>query len=192
VSIEVAVRARRRQLGLTLQTLAKRSGVSVAMLSEVERGRKSPTIRIACQIAEGLECTISDLLEVPPPPAILVQRRTERPRLVERKSRIERHVMAAPLRTHGIEVVWYVVPPRSRSGSLPPHRPGVLAHCTIVSGSLESRAGAERILLRKGDSMTYNADLPHAFRNPGQSVCEFFLVIDASQAPVNDALPRRR
>ncbi len=30
--------------------------------------------------------------------------------------------------------------------------------------------------------MTYHADIKHEFRNPGRGACEFFLVIDASQA----------
>lgn len=166
----------------TLQQLAVRSGVSTAMLSEVERGRKSPTIRVAAQIAEGLGCAVSELLDDPPATQLAVLRRRERRRLIEQGTGIERHLLAPHLLAHGIEVVWYVVPKGRSSGSFPPQRHGVLAHATIVKGELESIAGKERIVLRAGDSINYSADITHEFRNVGRGVCEFFLVIDGSHS----------
>jgi transcriptional regulator with XRE-family HTH domain len=180
VPFEQAIRARRQQLGLTLQQLAGRSGVSAAMLSEVERGQKSPTLRVAAQIAEGLECAVSDLLDEQPTTRLVVQRRRERRGLVERESGIERHLLAPPLLAHGIEVVWYIVPRGRASGLLPPQRQGVLVHATIVTGALESIAGTERVVLRAGDSLNYAGDMQHEFRNAGRGTCEFFLVVDAS------------
>src|SRR5215208_1843138 len=97
VPFDETIRARRQQLGLTLQQLARRSGVSAAMLSEVERGQKSPTLRVAAQIAEGLECAVSDLLDEELGSRLVVQRRRERRRLVEKGSGIERHLLAPPL-----------------------------------------------------------------------------------------------
>ncbi len=59
---ELALRRLRRDRGWSLRTLAERSGVSAAMLSEIERGAKSPTVRLAYQIARALDCSISALL----------------------------------------------------------------------------------------------------------------------------------
>lgn len=152
------------------------------MLSEVERGRKSPTLRVAAQIAEGLECAVSELLDGAPAPRLVVRRRAERRRLVDRESGIERHLLAPALLGHGIEVVWYVVPAGSASGSFAPQRGGVLGHVTVVRGTLESMAGGERVVLRAGDSIDFPADIRHEFRNPGRGPCEFLLVVDASHA----------
>lgn len=185
------IRARRQQLGLTLQQLARRSGVSAAMLSEVERGQKSPTLRVAAQIAEGLECAVSDLLDEELDTRLVVQRRRERRRLVEKGSGIERHLLAPPLLAHGIEVVWYIVPKGRSSGLFPPQRPGVLAHATVVRGELESISGKERIVLRAGDSVNYAGDIHHEFRNVGRGACEFFLVVDASHAARSAAATAR-
>ena len=52
VEIGEAIKSRRQGKGLTLDGLAGRSGVSRAMLSEIERGVKNPTIRVVCQIAD--------------------------------------------------------------------------------------------------------------------------------------------
>jgi transcriptional regulator with XRE-family HTH domain len=59
------VKARRRQLGLTLDQLASISGVSRAMLSRIERGEASPSAVLLCRVAGGLGVTLSALLAAP-------------------------------------------------------------------------------------------------------------------------------
>ncbi|MEO7962625.1 MAG: XRE family transcriptional regulator [Gemmatimonadaceae bacterium] len=178
MSFEHAVRARRQSLGLSLQQLAERSGVSAGMLSEVERGRKSPTLRVASQIAEGLEVAVSELLDGEPAPRMRVRRRAERRRLIDEKSAIERHLLAPTLLANGIEVVWYVVPPGSESGTFAPQHNGVLSHATVVRGTIEFDAEGEQAVLRAGDSIDFPGDITHAFRNSGRGPCEFLLVVD--------------
>src|SRR2546422_10201339 len=56
------IQAERTERGLTLQTLADRSGVSVSMLSSVERGAKAPTIVVLDRIADGLGVPLTRLL----------------------------------------------------------------------------------------------------------------------------------
>ena len=180
MSFHTAVSARRRRLGLSLQQLAERSGVSAAMLSEVERGRKSPTLRIAAQIAEGLGCAVSELLDDTAASRLCVRRRAERRTLKDRATGIERHSLAPSPLSHGIEVVWYLVPPGRASGTFAAQRRGVLGHLTVVRGGLECLSGAERVRLAAGDSLDYPSDIEHEFRNPGARVCEFVLVTDAS------------
>ena len=178
MSFETAVRDRRRTLGLSLQQLAERSGVSAAMLSEVERGRKSPTLRVAAQIADGLEVAVSELLDGEPAACMHVRRRAERRRLVDQKSAIERHLLAPALLANGIEVVWYVVPSGSESGTFAPQQNGALSHATIVRGTVDFEAGGERIVLRAGDSIDFPSNIAHEFRNSARAACEFLLVVD--------------
>jgi transcriptional regulator with XRE-family HTH domain len=176
-----SLRARRQELRLTLVALARRSGVSAAMLSEVERDRKSPSIRVACKIAEGLRCAVSELLTEDVPRGVTIEGRRERRRLVDPATGIERHALAPRLLARGIEVVWYVVPRGRSSGRFARGRPGRIAHATVVKGVLESITPDQRYRLRPGDSITYPAGVEHEFRNVGRGACEFLLVIDASR-----------
>ncbi len=107
-----------------------------------------------------------------------VRRRADRRRLVDQKSAIERHLLAPALLANGIEVVWYVVPAGSESGTFAPQHHAALSHGTIVRGSVEFEAEGERILLRAGDSIDFPGNIAHEFRNPGRSACEFLLVVD--------------
>lgn len=55
-----SVRRWRHVRGLSLAGLAAASGVSRTMLSEIERGRKQPTVRIAYQIACAFDCSLTE------------------------------------------------------------------------------------------------------------------------------------
>jgi len=179
-----AVRQRRTALGLTLDALAVRSGVSRAMLSEVERAIKSPTIKVACQIAEGLACSVSDLLGegvTSRARSIEIVREKDRRVLVEQHAGVERHLLSPGFVRRGIEVIWYVVPPGEETGVFPPHQPGVAEHITVVVGRLDCELGDAVVVLEQGDSATFPANIPHGFRNSGPERCEYLLIIDASQ-----------
>jgi len=179
------VRGRRARLGLTLDALADLSGVSRAMLSEIERGAKNPTIKLVCQVAEGLGCTVSELLAEPPAPvgALEVVRAGERRILVDPRSGVERHGLSPAFLRHGLEVLWYVIPPRAATGEFSAHRRGVEEHLTVVRGALACRIGKREVVLAAGDSLWFRADVPHGFSNPGDEPCEYVLLIDADRAP---------
>ncbi|MFI6643243.1 helix-turn-helix domain-containing protein [Streptomyces sp. NPDC050504] len=56
-----AVRRRRRSLGLTLASVAERSGLSVPFLSQIENERARPSARSLDKVAEALETTAERL-----------------------------------------------------------------------------------------------------------------------------------
>lgn len=177
------IRARRTELGMTLDALASKSRVSRAMLSDIEREAKSPTVRVLSQIAMGLGCTISELLGEPAPKQnqdLQVLRKSQRQVLVEPQSGVERHTLAPVLLRHGIELNWLVVPPGESTGVFPPQPSGTLEHITLVRGALRCRLGSNEIALEEGDSLTFPADVEHSFSNPEKKPARGFLVIDGS------------
>ena len=61
-----------------MRTLASRSGVSASMISDVERGMKSPTISTLAALADALELPLSTLVESPAPTRMRVVKASER------------------------------------------------------------------------------------------------------------------
>jgi transcriptional regulator with XRE-family HTH domain len=185
MEIGEAIKARRAAAGLTLDGLAERSGVSRAMLSEIERGAKNPTVRIVSQIAGALETTVAALLgevvAVDTPGAVDVVRRAERRTLVEPNTGIAQQDLAPVYRSRGVEVRWYTVPRGQTTGPLPPERPGTVAHLTLIAGQLAVTAGGTRLTLAEGDAIFFPADGPYAFTNPGAEPCQFLLIVDSSR-----------
>lgn len=161
-----AVRNRRQSLDFSLGDLAERTGVSKAMLSEIETGKKNPTLRIACSIAIGLECQISDLLDVPAEVRFEKLDQTRRKVLIDPASGVERHLLAPPMVQHGIQVLMFLFPPASEvywnSDGF-----GAIEHVTCLEGAIriEVENGAESIELGPYESANFPADADHRFIN---------------------------
>jgi len=58
------LKSKRKQLGLSLQLLSERSGVSKSLISKIERSEIQPSIKTASNIAEGLGISLSDMFRV--------------------------------------------------------------------------------------------------------------------------------
>jgi transcriptional regulator with XRE-family HTH domain len=180
MDLSAQIRERRLALGLTLEALASRTGVSRAMLSDIERGRKNPTVKLLAGIAEGLGCTVSALLGEDggaPAEAISVVRRDERRTLIDPRSGVARQAPAPALLHRGVEVVWYEIPVGQETGAFPPHRPGVEEHITVVEGRLRCLLGGHELTLETGDAVTFRADIVHNFANAGPAPCRYLLII---------------
>lgn len=175
------IKARRTAQNLTLAELSAKSGVSRGMLCDVEANKKNPTIRILSQIAHGLDCSLSDLLESEPSALFEPLKRERQQCLVEPDSGIERRMVAPALVRRGITVAHYTVPPGAAI-DFPPEQPGVIEHVTITTGVLQMTADHQEIVLHKGDSVTYEADHYHTIANPTDEVTEFILVMDGTQS----------
>jgi XRE family transcriptional regulator, regulator of sulfur utilization len=177
-----AIRRRRQEGGVTLEALATASGVSVAMLSEVERSVKNPTVRLAWQIARALDCSLTDLLEEPPAPPTTFVPAAQRRTLEDPETGVVRHGLITALLQGGLEVVSYEIPAGSTTGEMWPNRPGVLEHVVGIGGSLTLRVGEQRLQVERGDHVTYAPQTVVEYRNDGREPAEFLLLSDSSRS----------
>jgi len=176
------VRALREAMDLSLRDLAQRSGVSAPMLSQVERGETSPTLSVAARIADGLELTLSQLLRLDEGHGVTVVRERERMR------------GGAVRRGHGYTVVTPAVPGQRAEvavhtlapgastggpGDPPMHEPGSRETVLLEDGRLRLVCEGIAYDLEEGDAVTFDADLPHHFENPGPADARFLSVVAA-------------
>jgi len=63
--IGTALRARRKELGLTMQAVADAAGLSVGFISQVERGLSAPSLSSLAGLAEALQQPMGDFLSQP-------------------------------------------------------------------------------------------------------------------------------
>jgi XRE family transcriptional regulator, regulator of sulfur utilization len=176
------IRALREAMDLSLRDLAERSGVSAPMLSQVERGETSPTLAVAARIAGGLELSLSQLLRLDEGDGVTVVRSGSRlsggnPR---RGHRYE--VVTPPIPGQRAEVSEHTLAPGAATGGPgdpPMHEPGARETAVVTGGVLRLVCAAEPHDLQKGDSVTFDADLPHHFENPGSTPATFLSVVAA-------------
>ncbi|WP_228728185.1 helix-turn-helix domain-containing protein [Brevibacillus composti] len=182
MSFGLNVKQARKEKGLTLQELSDRSGVSPSMLSMIEREEKNPTLHVACQIAEALELTLSQLLGEQEKREVMLIRRSERLVYRDEQSGFERHLLSPSFPAKGIEFVLNVVPAGKESGLFPAHKQGVKEYLVVASGKLRAVLGDGVLdtILEEGDSLYFEADLPHRFINVGETPCSYYLVIDST------------
>tara|TARA_R110002073_G_scaffold37866_1_gene108913 strand:+ start:66107 stop:66694 length:588 start_codon:yes stop_codon:yes gene_type:complete len=182
-----AVKARRTQLELSQGDLSERCGISKAMLSEIESGKKNPTLRVACSISLGLDCQISDLLDVPRSTRLEKLEGDKRRILVDPQSGVERHLLSPPMVSHGVQVLLFIFPP-GQSVEFNADGAGVVEHATCITGRLAierldpSIEDNTRVELGSGESANYAADEPHSITNLLEAQeTRAFIVIDASR-----------
>jgi len=174
------VRALREAHGLSLRDLAKRSGVSAPMLSQVERGETSPTLAVAQRIAGGLDLPLSTLLRLDERQPVMLVRKTER-----RTERRDGHVvqeLTRPAPGERASVTAHSLRPGGRTGGAhdkPVHAPGSRETVTVQSGRLVLVIDGDRHELAEGDTVTFDADLPHHFENPESEHARFLSVVSA-------------
>jgi transcriptional regulator with XRE-family HTH domain len=176
------VRALRDAMNLSLRDLATRSGVSAPMLSQVERGETSPTLQTAARIAHGLDLRLSQLLRLDEDGAVSIVRRDERrkgptspgghtyeiltPPLPGQRAELSRHRLAAGAVTGG-------------HGDPPMHEPGSRETALVQSGEVVLHCDGAAHALAAGDCVTFDADLPHHFENPGDEPAVLLAVVSA-------------
>jgi XRE family transcriptional regulator, regulator of sulfur utilization len=174
------VRALREGMDLSLRDLAERSGVSAPMLSQVERGETSPTLTVAERIASGLDLTLSQLLRLDEAPHVVVTRANERRSRTRRGHRTEE--LTPPLPGQRADVSVHTLDPGAstgRPGDPPLHEPGARETAVVLAGSVALLIDDVRHDLSEGDSVTFDADLPHQFSNEGSGPAEFLAVVAA-------------
>jgi transcriptional regulator with XRE-family HTH domain len=174
-----AIKRRREQLGLTLRDLASESGVSASMISDIERGAKSPTISTLDALAQALGLPMSALADSAAPSAsrIHVVRAAERPNFVDTKSGAKRDNFGPKLPGSKVEFLSYVVPPRKVAGPFAAHARGTIEHMYLAAGSITAVFGDEAVTLRAGDSCTCFADIAHRFDNREGKVEAFIYIV---------------
>ncbi|MBV9464798.1 MAG: cupin domain-containing protein [Solirubrobacterales bacterium] len=181
-SIGPRIRALREAQALSLRELAERSGVSAPMLSQVERGETSPTLQTASRIAAGLELRLSQLLRLDEDGAVTVVRRSERRKGPSRAGGHRYEILTPPLPGQRAELSRHTLAPGARTGGPgdpPIHEPGSRETALVAAGELILHCDGGSYALSEGDCVTFDADLPHEFENPGDQEAVLLAVVSA-------------
>ena len=176
------VKALRESAGLSLRDLAARSGVSAPMLSQVERGETSPTLQVATRIASGLDLRLSQLLRLDEDGAVNIVRSGERRNGGSAEAGHIYELLTPPLPGLRAELSLHTLRPGAvtgEAGDPPMHEPGARESALVQSGRLLLHVDGETHPLAAGDCVTFDADLPHHFENPGKEEAVLLAVVSA-------------
>jgi transcriptional regulator with XRE-family HTH domain len=171
-SLGNAIRTHRKRKEMTLLALAKRAGFSISYLSQIERNLLTPSIDSLRRLAEVLGIPAGQLMLRDSNQAnssVAVVRRAERKQLAFPGSNIHYELLTPDMRRRA-SLLWVEAPPGSESGPLFSHEgeDGVV----VLKGKIEVEVGSVWHQLEAGDSIYFNAKIPHRWRNSGSVSAE--------------------
>lgn len=162
--------------GLSLEALAHRSGVSRAMLSQVELGRSTPTVNVAWRIARALEVPFSALLAAPGPRGPAVLRRGDAKVLSSHDGAFTSRALFPFDEPRRVEFYELRLAPRAVERA-DPHAPGTTEHLVVSAGAVEIEVDGQRTALARGDALVFQADVPHAYLSAADQEAVLYLVM---------------
>lgn len=171
------LKARREELGLTLEQLAERSGVSRAMISRIERRQSSPTAAVLGRLCVGLEITLSSLMAQVEERSLALLSRAQQPVWHDPETGFERRAVTPAGTGSPVEIVQCRLPPGARIAYplMPPQ--AFDQHILGEAGKLSFTSGSERFVIGPGDCLHCALDQPHAFANDTKQPCQYLVVI---------------
>jgi XRE family transcriptional regulator, regulator of sulfur utilization len=169
------LRHRRKARGMSLDDLARASGVSRAALSQIETRKTNPTVGLLWKIAVGLGVPFTELIGEPTG-SVSILRRGDAQVLRSLDAKLESRPLAPAGSSPLVELYELRLAARGSHAS-EAHARGTREIVVVLSGLLRMRLGEETFDLDAGDSISFPADAPHAYENPGSSEARYHNVI---------------
>ena len=165
----------RVQMGLSIRALAEMSGLNVNTLSLIENGRTSPSVGTLQQLAQSLRMPITAFFEKKHgEKKVVFQKNSSHPRAEFAHGILED--MGAGMPRFGAEPLLMALFPNAASGVSPiVHTGREFVYC--LEGHIAYTVENEIFVLEPGDSLFFEAYLPHSWKNPDETPSRALLVL---------------
>lgn len=170
------MRAARKRLDMSLSDLSAKSGLSVAMLSHIERGRSTPSLKALEKLRHALGISMVELFPPAPNESVSpVMRAGKRATLDFSEIGLLKEKLS-PDDSSNLELLLLVVKPGGGSGSEPWTRTGEKAGY-VLEGEARLEIAGVAYDLAPGDSFQFDSSNPHRFACIGESVAKILWII---------------
>ncbi len=176
------LRQLRRVRGLSLEQLAAISGVSRAMLGQIETGKSAPTINLLGRVAAALKVSVAGLISHPEAECTVIVRRDRAIVVSSEEGKFFSRALFPRGEPQNIAIYELTIAP-GHMEVFAASAPGTKKNLVVISGELEVAVGEDSpARVATGDAILFNADSPHSFLNPSEDETKAFLVISCFEA----------
>jgi transcriptional regulator with XRE-family HTH domain len=161
---------------LSLEKLSRLSGVSRAMLGQVELGQSAPTINVLWKISTALGVPFSALIGSKQTGGVTVLRSEQAKVLSSHDGRFRSRALFPFDEPRRVEFYELRLAPRAEEKA-EAHAPGTVENLVVSAGAVEVEVDGQRQALRAGDAMVFEADSAHVYRNAGEGEAVMYLVM---------------
>lgn len=176
------LRELRTEKKMTLAELSLQSQVSIGMLSHIERGQTSPSLKTLERVRRALGVPLARFFERDAPGVHdvgTVVRQARRPKLPFDKLGLIKELLSPPGHSD-LEVLMLVIEPGGGSGDEPWTRSGEKAG-VVLDGCFQLNVGERSYVLEAGDSFQFDSRQPHSFRNVAQGLAHVLWIIKSDE-----------
>lgn len=170
------LRGFRRRQGLSVDGLAQLSGTDPALLTAIEEGRHRPDIGTLWTVAKALDLSFSSLLSSGSDAGTTVIRRVEQRSLTSRDGRFTSRALFPLKGERQVEFYELRLSPGADESS-DGHSSGTVENILVGRGQVEVTTADGEHQLEEGDSILFEADVPHRYRNAGDGEAVLYLVM---------------
>lgn len=169
----------RQERGISLEKTAELTGVSKAMLGQIERGDSNPTVTTLWKIANGLRMSFSSLIHQEQPSVTLIKKEEVEP-LKGDGGRYNVYPFIPFDPEKQFEVYFMTLEPGAAHES-EPHHTGVEEYIFVNDGTLDVEVNGNLYTVQTDDAIRFDGDRHHTYRNNGQGVMKCLVVIHYAQ-----------
>ncbi len=175
------IKAIRTGRGMTVGSLAERTGLSKGLISQVENDKTSPSLTTLERLAEGLEVPAAYLL-LKSEERIQVVRSGERPQINFGCDRVKVEVLSGRAARH-LKAMLVELPVGISTGN-EGHAHGGEEFSLVLEGRVRVTQGDESVVVEPGDSFHLKGCIPHSVANVGEGTAKIITVATASMLEV--------
>lgn len=165
----------REEKKLSMDELAKLSGVSKSMLAQIERGEGNPTLSTLWKISNGMKVPF-DALTVRPKIHYEIVKISDIQPLLEDGGKVKNYSIFPDDDNRRFDVYYLELAPGSYWRS-EPHLRGTAEFITVFSGTMEVEADDKRFTVTKGESIRFRGDTVHSYRNIGNETVILHMIL---------------
>lgn len=170
------LRRLRVKRALSLEKLSKLSGVSRAMLGQIELGQSAPTINVLWKISTALGVPFSGLIGQRQAGGVVVLRGENAKTLSSHDGSFSSRALFPFDEPRRVEFYELRLAAKGEEHA-DAHAPGTVENLVVSKGTAEIEVEGTRQLLGQGDAIVFEADAPHVYRNPGDGEAVMYLVM---------------
>ena len=170
------LRRLRGQRALSLEKLSRLSGVSRAMLGQIELGQSAPTINVLWKISSALGVPFSALITARGSGGLHVLRAEQAKLLTSHDGSFSSRALFPFDEPRRVEFYQLRLVPGGVERA-EAHNPGTIENLVVAEGAVEIEVGPRKELLGPGDAIVFEADVPHVYRSRSDRESVMYLVM---------------
>ncbi|TMS56683.1 helix-turn-helix domain-containing protein [Imbroritus primus] len=176
----------RKLNGLTLEELARRASLTKSYLSKLERGLSSPTLATVLKLAEALNVTVDQLISPRREASAIVVVKSDERAPFSRSPDHHGYIYEAIASERADKSMMpFVMMPPSQLGDAPMSSHAGEELIFVVQGEMEVVFEDRTVHLQQGDSVYFNAAIPHRARSVGKTQAQALVVVSPRRVDSN-------